>query len=83
MHANEIYNPRLIITEHFDKIKNQLDIKVETIFDACREINNVKRDEINMTRDKQLKKIEEIERNNLSLYSVESNKAKFVFMHIN
>ena len=31
MQISDEYNPRLIITNHFEEIKNELDIKVETI----------------------------------------------------
>ena len=60
------YNPRLIITDHFDKIKNELDIKVETIFDQNRQLNDQERIEINTIREKQIDKIKEVEHMNLS-----------------
>ena len=47
MQTNEIFNPRLIITDHFDKIKNELDINwsnmVETIFDQNWQLNDKER----------------------------------------
>ena len=60
------YNPRLIITDHFDKIQNELDIQVETIFDQNRHLNDQERIEINAIRDNQIDKIKEIEYFNLS-----------------
>ena len=45
------YNPRLMITDHFDKIKNELDIKVETILhENYRQLNDQERIEINAIR---------------------------------
>ena len=59
------YNPRLLITDHFDKIQNELDIQVETIFDQNRQLNDQERIEINAMRDNQINKIKEIEHLNL------------------
>ena len=77
MQINEVYNPRLIITEHFYQIKNQLDINVETIFDQKRLLDEKQRDEINTTREKQISKIEEIEQENLSQWLNEFDQNKF------
>ena len=66
MQISEEYNPRLLITDHFDKIKNELDIKVETIFDQNRQLNDQERIEINAIRDTQIDKIKEIEHLSLS-----------------
>ena len=60
-----IFNPRLIITDHFGKIKNEIDIKVETIIDENRQFNKKEIDVINEIRKKQINKIEEIEQNHL------------------
>ena len=65
-HKFDEYNPRSIITDHFDKIQNELDIQVETIFDQNRQLNDQERIEINAIRDNQINKIKEIEQMNLS-----------------
>ena len=59
--VNQVFNPRLIITDHFDEIKNELDIKTETLFDENRGLTDVEGYEINKTRGELIKKIEEIE----------------------
>ncbi len=58
---------RLIIAEHFDKLKNKIDINTETLFDTNRQMNESRRNEINTIRDNQIKKLDEIERENFSL----------------
>ena len=73
------YNPRLIITDHFDKIKNELDIKVETILHENRKLNEKERIEINAMRDNQINKIKEIEHMNLSEWP--SNFDKEIYEH--
>ena len=65
-HKFDEYNPRLLITDHFDNIKNELDIKVETIFDQNRQLNDQERIAINAMRDNQINKIKEIEHMNLT-----------------
>ena len=67
-HKFDEYNPRLLITDHFDKIKNELDIQVETIFDQNRQLNDQERIEINSIWEKQIAKIKEIEQMNLSIW---------------
>ena len=71
------YNPRLIITDHFDKIKNELDIKVETIFDQNRQLNDQERIEINAIRDNQINKIKEIEQMNLSEWPSDFDREQY------
>ena len=79
MYANEILNPRLIISEHFYKVKNDLDIKIETIFDQNRKMNEEKRNQINAIRQSQIKKIEQIEQRNLAQWPIEFDREKFQF----
>ena len=80
---NYNYNPRLAIVNHFDDIINKIDIKTETSLEKI-EMNNKKRkleDEaaetkqqngLNETREKQIKKIKEIEQLNLNLLNEKS-----------
>ena len=60
------YNPRLIIVDHFDKIRNELDIIVETLFDQNRQLIKKEKNEINAIREKQIKEIEEIRESHIS-----------------
>ena len=67
MQISNEYNPRLIITNHFKEIKNELDIKVETILhENYSQLNEKERIEINTIREKQINKIEEICESNIS-----------------
>ena len=66
-HKFDEYNPRLLITDHFNKIQNELDIKVETILHKnYSQLNEKERIEINTIREKQINKIEEICESNIS-----------------
>jgi len=66
MQSIKTFNPRLIIAEHFDKLKNQIDVNTETLFDKERQLDERIKHETNAMRDEQIKKLEEIELNNLS-----------------
>ena len=71
---------RLIIAEHFDKLKNKIDINTETLFDTNRQMDEKRQNEINTIRDTQLKKLDEIERENVSLCSV-TNKLELLLLN--
>jgi hypothetical protein len=43
---NENFHPRLIITEHFDQIENQIDIKTETLLQN-QSLSSEKQNELN------------------------------------
>jgi len=61
---NQSFHPRLIITDHFDAVINQIDIKTETLLEN-KSLTEKKRNELNEIRDKQIEKIKEIEQINL------------------
>ena len=71
---------RLILAEHFDKLKNKIDINTETLFDTNRQMDEKRQNEINTIRDTQLKKLDEIERENVSLCSV-TNKLELLLLN--
>ena len=78
MQISDEYNPRLIITNHFKEIKNELDIKVETILhENYSQLNEKERIEINTIREKQINKIKEIEHKNLSEWPSNFDKERF------
>ena len=58
-------NQRLIITDHFDDIINQIDIKTETLL-VKKIFSEEIRKELNKIRDEQIEKIKEIKEINLS-----------------
>ena len=63
------FHPGLIISNHFDEIINQIDIKNETLL-----ANQLLPDE---TREKQIEKIKEIKRLNLSHLTKKLNEDEF------
>jgi Leucine-rich repeat (LRR) protein len=64
MYKSQSYHPRVIICDHFDNIRNQIDIETETLLEnqllTEQEINN-----LNDSRNSQIEKINEIEKINL------------------
>ena len=77
MQTNGTFNPRLIITDHFDNIKNELDVKVEAIFDQNRQLSDKERDEINAIREKQINMIKKIEDSNISEWPYNFEKERY------
>ena len=59
-------NQRLMITDHFDEIINQIDIKTETLFQN-HFLSEETRNKLNEIREKQIEKIKEIKEINLNL----------------
>jgi hypothetical protein len=59
-------NQRLMITDHFDEIINQIDIKTETLF-LDQSLTDETRNKLNEIREKQIEKIKEIKEINLNL----------------
>lgn len=65
MNKNKSFHPKLIIVDHFDEIKNQIDIKTETLLcDQNLVEDNIKI--LNGLRQAQIEKIDEIKNKNLS-----------------
>ncbi len=62
---HEHFHPRLLITEHFSNIINQIDVKTETLLDNQMS-NKESRKKINKLRKDQIEKIKEIEQINLN-----------------
>ena len=71
------YNPRIIIVDHFDDIKNELDIKVATLFDQNRQLNKKEMDEINEIWVKQISQIEKTRESNLSMWPENFDKQRY------
>ena len=75
---NKMFNPRLIITDHFDAIINKIDIKTETLLEN-QSLTEELRNDLNELREKQIEKIKEIEQinlNNLTLTKEEEEYEK-------
>ena len=61
----EFNETKLLIVEHFDSIKNQIDINIETLI-SDPNLNEEERQSLNDIREKQLEKIEEVQQAGLS-----------------
>ena len=59
------FHPRLIITDHFDGMINHIDVITETLL-VDKSFTEEKRNELNEMREKQIEKLKEIEKLNLS-----------------
>ncbi len=59
------FNPRLIISDHFDRLINKIDIKTETLLQD-EHLTSEKINDLNKIRNKQIEKIKEISQLNLS-----------------
>ena len=59
MSRTESFNPNVIIVEHFDKIKNKIDVITETLL--CNpDLNEAQRKILNDLRQEKLNKIDEL-----------------------
>ena len=56
---------KILIVEHFDAIKNQIDINIETLI-SDPNLNEEERQSLNDIRERQLKKIDEFQQTSLS-----------------
>ena len=66
-------NQRLMITDHFGEIINQIDIKTETLF-LDQSLTDETRNKLNEIREKQIEKIKEIKEINLNLLQNNENE---------
>ena len=66
---NMKFNPKLMIVDHFDFVKNQIDIRTETLLQQRHHLGESRRNVLNTLRDKQLKVIEQMQERNLSKYN--------------
>ena len=71
------FHPRVIIINHFDNVKFQIDIYTETLLQD-RTLGEEKRNKVNDAREKQLSKLNEI--TNLNLNQFENNFDEYVYM---
>ncbi len=75
MSGTESFNPNVIIVEHFDKIKNRIDIITETLL--CNpDLNEAQRKILNDLRQEKLDKIDELK--GQSLASVNYDEFQYV-----
>ena len=85
-HAEDFIHPNLIIVQHFDEIKNQIDIETETCLqnlilksqeESTEEevnLNNEKQNNLSNQRQKQLEKIDQVQDKNLERVKFDKEK---------
>jgi len=78
---NENFHPRLIVTDHFDALVNQIDIKTETLLKSA---SFLKQHGLNELRERQIEKIKEIEEVNLNRLPqiIDENEYTLKWSHI-
>ena len=75
MSKHENFHPKVIIANHFDDLRYQIDIKTETLFQNSN-LTEKERDSLNELREKQIEKINEIEKINLNTVKFDEEKFK-------
>ena len=80
MTKNTTFHPRLIIVDHFDEIKNQIDVNTETLINQKYNDNILKNEKdinlLNELRQTQLNFVEKVQEKNLSLLVYDEIKYK-------
>jgi hypothetical protein len=78
MFKHKSFNPKVIIEDHFDEVKNQIDIRTETILHEKRNILSENRRQcLNKLRQKFLDKIDQVKEKNLSLFTSYNDEEAF------
>ena len=78
MFKHQSFNPKVIIVDHFDDVKNQIDIRAETIFHKKKNILSENRKQfLNKARQTFLDKIEQVKEKNLSKFASNNDEEAF------
>jgi hypothetical protein len=78
MFKHKSFNPKVIIVDHFDEVKNQIDIRTETILHEKRNILSENRQQcLNELRQTFLDKIDQVKEKNLSLFTLYNDEEAF------
>ncbi len=78
MFQHKSFNPRVIIVDHFDDVKNQIDIKTETILhEKSHILSENKQQFLNKVRQTLLDRIDHVKEKNLSLFTSFNNEEVF------
>jgi hypothetical protein len=78
MFQHKSFNPKVIIVDHFDDVKNQIDIRTESIFHEKR--NNLSDNRIqflNKLRQTFLDKIDQVKEKNVSKFTSDNDEEAF------
>jgi hypothetical protein len=78
MYKHKSFNPKVIIVDHFGDVKNQIDIKTETILHEKRNILSENRRQcLNKLRQTLLDKIDQVKEKNLLLFTLYNDEEAF------
>ena len=81
MNKNKSFHPKLIICDHFDEIKNQIDIKTETLLQK-QSLTDNERNALNSIRNEHLEKIEQTQAKSLSKVQFDEDDYKLKWTHV-
>ena len=78
MFKHQSINPKVIIEDHFDDVKNQIDIRTETILhEKCHILSENRQQFLNKLRQTFLNKIDQVKEKNLSLFTSNNDEEAF------
>jgi hypothetical protein len=78
MFKHQSFNPKVIIVDHFDEVKNQIDIRTETILHEKSHILSEKRQQfLNKLRQTFLDRIDQVKEKNFSLFTSNNGEEAF------
>jgi len=78
MFQHKSFNPKVIIVEHFDEVKNQKDIRTETILHENSHVLSENRQQcLNKLRQNFLDKIDQVKEKNLLLFTLYNDEEAF------
>jgi len=78
MFQHKSFNPKVIIEDHFDEVKNHIDIRTETILHEKRDILSENRQQfLNELRQTFLDKIDQVKEKNFSLFASYNDEEAF------
>jgi hypothetical protein len=78
MFQHKSFNPKVIIVDHFDEVKNQIDIRTETILHEKSHILSEKRQQfLNELRQMFLDRIDQVKEKNLSKFASYNDEEAF------
>jgi hypothetical protein len=78
MFKHKSFNAKVIIVDHFDDIKNQIDIRTETILhEKCHILSENKQQFLNKLRQTFLDRIDQVKEKNLSLFTSNNDEEAF------
>jgi hypothetical protein len=80
MFQHKSFNPKVIIVDHFDDVKNQIDIRTETILHEKRNILSENRQQfLHKLRQTFLEKIDQVKEKHLSKFASNNDEEAFNF----